>query len=220
MLPIGVLLLLVLEYRPRLAPPSQAAFMGTLALVLSSTYLLTIVLDYPFSGDVSVSNEPLRSGVLAALLRSVPRRPQAGDRQLRLTATALTGVWNSAAFGSILLRRHGRGIHGTFRLGAGTVRGAVSADGVFRGVWCKGPSRRPSVTIATSDAGLVEWRLIQTRSHGRIVAGTLSYGYVRRADGSFRPQGNWDLDGLRIDKPLDLEIRQKTDPPSFYCHAP
>jgi hypothetical protein len=25
---------------------------------------------------------------------------------------------------------------------------------------------------------------------------------------------------LRIDKPLDLEIRQKTDPPSFYCHAP
>jgi hypothetical protein len=31
-------------------PRSQMIFMGTLALVVSSTYLLTIVLDDPFSG--------------------------------------------------------------------------------------------------------------------------------------------------------------------------
>jgi hypothetical protein len=64
MLPSGPALLLLLEYRPRLMPRSQMIFMGTLALVVSSTYLLTIVLDDPFSGDVSVSNEPLKSGRL------------------------------------------------------------------------------------------------------------------------------------------------------------
>ena len=77
MLPIGALLLLVLEYRPKLTPLSQAGFMGTLALVLSSTYLLTILLDYPFSGDVSVGNEPLLSGSLAYLAGSEPREPRA-----------------------------------------------------------------------------------------------------------------------------------------------
>ena len=106
MLPVGALLLLVLEYRPHLRPRGQAAFMGTLAIVLSSTYLLTIVLDYPFSGQVSVSSSPLQSGTLAYLANTPPREPQEGDKPGKLTAerrsTAYSGQtptarWSCAA---------------------------------------------------------------------------------------------------------------------------
>jgi hypothetical protein len=220
MLPIGVVLLLVLEYRPRLAPRSQAGFMGTLALVLSSTYLLTIVLDYPFSGDVSVSNEPLTSGVLASLVGTTPRKAQPGDRQLRLTARALAGVWNSDAYGVVVLRPRASELRGTYRLADGTVRGKVGTDGVFRGVWCEHPTRKPGHSDDSSDAGLVEWRLLHTRDDGDIVSGTWSYGYQRRRDGSFEPDGSWDLERLEIDKANDLEHRIVTEPPGAYCHAP
>jgi hypothetical protein len=220
MLPIGVVLLLVLEYRPRLAPGSQAGFMGTLALVLSSTYLLTIVLDYPFSGDVSVGNEPLTSGTLASLVGTTPRRAQPGDKQLRLSDGALVGVWNSDAYGVVVLRRRAGELRGTYRLADGTVRGKVDADGVFRGVWCEHPTREPGLSHDSSDAGLIEWRLLRTREDGDIVAGTWSYGYERRRDGSFEPDGSWDLEKLQIDKALDLERRIATESPGAYCHAP
>jgi hypothetical protein len=220
MLPIGVILLLILEYRPRLAPRSQAAFMGTLALVLSSTYLLTIVLDYPFSGDVSVSSEPLTSGTLASLVGTTPRKPQAGDRQLRLTDAALTGVWNSDAYGVVVLRRRHGELRGTYRLADGTVRGKVDSDGVFRGVWCEHPTRKPGHSDETSDAGFVKWKLVRTRDGDKIVAGTWSYGYGHRKDGSFKPDGGWDLEKLTIDKALDLERRVVTEPERAYCHAP
>jgi hypothetical protein len=49
---------------------------------------------------------------------------------------------------------------------------------------------------------------------------TSSSCYDRRADAGFLPEGDWDLGGLHTDKRLDLEIRLKTDPPSFHCHAP
>jgi hypothetical protein len=220
MLPLGAALLLLLEYRPRLMPCSQMVFMGTLALVVSSTYVLTIVLDYPFSGDVSVSNEPLKSGTLATLVATRPRAPQRGDRPLRLTTNALEGVWGSHAYGTILLRRRGRELRGVYRLANGTIRGAVSADGVFRGVWCEGPTRKPGSSSENSDAGLVEWRLVDTKSEGRLVTGIWSYGYERRQDGSVKPDGNWDLRKLTRDEALDLDRRLRTDPLASYCHTP
>ena len=215
MLPIGALLLLVLEYRPQLAPRSQAAFMGTLALVLSSTYLLTILLDYPFSGDVSVSSEPLESGSLAYLAGNEQRERQDGDTQLKLTARALAGVWSSDAYGTIVLRRAGREVRGAYRFANGSVRGAIGDDGVFRGVWCEG-SRR----AARDDAGLVEWRLVRTRSGERIVTGTYRYGFERRRDRSFEPDGGWDLHRLELDKAQDLVRRARRDPAASYCRAP
>ncbi|MDX6676594.1 MAG: hypothetical protein QOE31_646 [Solirubrobacteraceae bacterium] len=220
MLPVGVLLLLILEYRPRLGPRSQAGFMGTLALVLSSTYLLTIVLDYPFSGDVSVSNEPLTSGALASLVGTTPRKPQPGDKQLKLTDAALVGIWNSDAYGVVALRRTHGELRGTYRLADGTVRGKVGRDGVFHGVWCEHPTRKPGHSNDTSDAGLVEWRQIETADGKRLVAGTWSYGYARRRDGSFRPDGSWDLEKLRIDRALDLVRRIRAEHAGAYCHAP
>lgn len=215
MLPIGLILLLMLEYRPQLAPRSQVAFMGLLTLVLSSTYLLTIVLDYPFSGDVSVGNEALTSGTLASLVGTEPRAPQPGDRRLALTAQALDGVWSSDAYGTIRLRDEGGLIRGTYRIGDGTIRGTI-ANGVFHGVWCEG--RREAG--ATDDAGLVEWHLVQTKDGDRIVAGTWSSGFKRRADSSFKPEGSWDLTKLRLDGAPDLERRLDEDPTSWYCREP
>ena len=194
--------------------------MGTLALVLSSTYLLTIVLDYPFSGDVSVSNEPLTSGSLASLVGTSPRMQQPGDKQLRLTDQALVGVWNSDAYGVVVLHRSHGELRGAYRLADGTVRGTVGADGVFRGVWCEHPTRRPGSSDDTSDAGLVEWKLIRTRADGDIVAGTWSYGYERDGDGSFDADGSWDLEKLEIDRALDLERRVDEESEAAYCHAP
>jgi hypothetical protein len=213
MLPIGVILLLMLEYRPKLSPRSQAGFMGTLALVLSSTYLLTIVLDYPFSGDVSVGTDELRSGTLASFEPTVARAQQPGDVQLRLTPKGLSGVWHADAYGTVVLAQRGREVRGAYRIGKGTVRGTVSR-GVFHGVWCES-SRRPP-----DDAGLVEWRLIRTDDGDRLIAGTWSLGYARRPNGSFKSAGSWDLSRLRVDRAYDLVRRLDDDPPSRYCHAP
>jgi hypothetical protein len=218
MLPIGVVLLLILEYRPRLAPRSQAAFMGTLALVLTSTYLLTIVLDYPFSGDVSVSDAPLTEGALVGLVGTDEREPQPGDRQIPLTAQDLDGVWNSDAYGTVVLRAEGDVVRGAYRIARGTVRGTVR-KGVFRGVWCEG-TREPSSSSDLTDAGLVEWKAIRTKDGDEIVVGTWSGDYRRKADGSFEPQGNWDLERLRLEQAADLQRRLDEDPAEWYCRAP
>ena len=218
MLPVGVVLLLILEYRPRLAPRSQAAFMGTLALVLSSTYLLTIVLDYPFSGDVSVSDAPLTQGVLGGLVGASVREPQEGDRQVPLTARKLEGVWNSDAYGLVVLRAEGDVVRGVYRIARGTVRGTIE-DGVFRGAWCEG-TRKPSTDGDLTDAGLVEWKMIETEDDGTIVTGRWSRDFRRRPDGSFVADGGWDLDRLRLEKAPDLQRRLDEDPPEWYCRAP
>ena len=220
MLPIGVLLLLVVEYRPRLGPRSQTAFMGTLALIVSSSYVLTIVLDYPFSGDVAVTNEPLHSGPLASLTQTFPRAPQPGDRPVPVTARALVGVWTSEAYGTVLLARRGNELVGDYRALQGTITGTVTPSGIFRGVWCEAPTRAPGATTQTSHAGLVEWRLVDTRSDGPVLAGVWSSGYAHRPDGSFAPAGSWDMRKLKVDQALDLAQRLTTDPPSWYCHAP
>jgi hypothetical protein len=217
---LGGLLLLIVEYRPTLGRRSQMVFMGTLALVLSSTYLLTIVLDYPFSGDISVSNEALRTDTLAQLLATSARPAQAGDKQLKLTASTLAGVWNSDAYGTIVLQRRGNEIRGAYRIADGTVRGTVGADGVFRGVWCEGPTRKPGNSFATADAGLVEWRLVDTKDDGRLVTGVWSYGFARGPGGGPRADGGWDLRRLTVDTASDLRQRLRTEPQSDFCRAP
>lgn len=214
MLPLGCVLMLVLEYRPNLTPRSQAVFMSALALVLSSTYLLTILLDYPFSGDsdVSISNEPLSSGVLAYLAGDEPRHAERDYRQGRLTPQALTGVWSSETYGTVALRRVGREVRGAYRFGDGTVLGAVSRDGVFRGTWCEGGKR------ARTESGLVDWRLYTTPSGERLIRGSWGYG-ERKPDGSFAAQGGWDLHRLKIDTAPDLTRRVRSAPRSAYCRA-
>jgi hypothetical protein len=215
MLSLGAILLLAIEYRPRLAPASQAAFMGGLALVLSSTYLLTILLDYPFSGDVSVSSAPLNTGALAHFAQSLPREARDGDKPVKLTPQMLVGVWTADDYGTTVLRRSGGELRGAYRVGQGSVRGEVDPDGIFRGVWCEG-SRRAS----KGDAGLVEWRLVRTRSGESILTGTWRSGFGHRRDGTFAAEGGWDMRKLKLDMAEDLVRRVSLAPASSYCHAP
>lgn len=66
LLVIGLVVLLILEYRPRFPTlSSQLIHISFVAAVASSSVLLTIVLDYPFAGEVSVDNTPFKQGALA-----------------------------------------------------------------------------------------------------------------------------------------------------------
>jgi hypothetical protein len=214
MLPVGALLLLVLEYRPHLRPRGQVAFMGTFALVLSSTYLLTILLDYPFSGDVSVSSAPLTSGTLAYLANNPPRTPQPGDKRVKLTPDLLEGVFTSDAYATVVLHHEGNQIRGAYRTANGLVRGVVTPAGIFRGAWCEG-SQRPE----RRDSGILEWTLVQTKSGEQVIDGRWQFGFERRLDGTFDAYAGWDMHKLENDKAQDIEDRLAATPESRFCHV-
>ncbi len=213
---VGVFLLLVLEYRPELSRVGGLVFMGTLAMVVTSAFLLTVVLNYPFAGDVSVSNAPLKEDNLARFWsEELAYSPQPGDEEVPLTAETLQGVYNSDAYGTLVLRCYDerrpykvrdcepddRRMRGVYRYHDGTIIGEV-VDGVFRGWWTEGPDRNRS----TDDSGRVELRLVEA-SDGPLIAGDWSYG-----NGSFEP--GWDLEEIGGDTPPDL-ARRLDDPDSF-----
>jgi hypothetical protein len=214
MLPVGAILLLMLEYRPRLRPRGQAAFMGTLAIVLSSTYLLTIVLDYPFSGEVSVSSAPLKSGTLAYIADIPPRGLHPGDKHGKLTPDMLDGVFASDAYGTVVLHHDGNNIRGVYRTARGFIRGVVGADGIFRGAWCEG-TQRP----VKRDGGTLEWRLIETKSGEQLIDGRWQFGYEVRNDRNFVPYAGWDMHPLENDHAQDLQDRLRVEPESKFCHV-
>jgi hypothetical protein len=213
---VGVFLLLVLEYRPELSRVGGLVFMGTLATVVTSAFLLTVILDYPFAGQVSVSNAPLKEGNLARFWsEELAYRPAPGDKERPLTAERLEGVYNSDAYGTLVLRcyddgpRHevrgcepgDRRMRGVYRYHDGTVTGEV-VDGVFRGWWTEAPDRNRD----PENSGRVELRLWQT-ADGPLIAGDWSYGY-----GSLEP--GWDLEEIGGTPPHDL-ARRLADPASF-----
>jgi hypothetical protein len=213
---VGVFLLLVLEYRPELSRIGGLVFMGTLAMVVTSAFLLTVVLNYPFAGQVSVSNAPLKEDNLARFWsEELAYRPEPGDRKQPLTAERLEGIYNSDAYGTLVLRCHDDGpphkvrdcepgdrrMRGVYRYHEGTLTGEV-VDGVFRGWWSEAPHRNR----ATTDSGRVELRLWET-SDGPLIAGDWSYGY-----GELEP--GWDLEEIGGATPHDL-ARRLNDPSSF-----
>jgi hypothetical protein len=205
---VGVVLLLVLEYRPQLPLAAGLVFMGTLATVVTGAFLLTVVLNYPFAGDVAVSNAPLKEGSLARFWgEELAYRPKQGDHQEPLTAQRLEGVYNSDAFGTFVIkcydeapphdvrpcRPDDRRMRAVYRYYDGTVTGEV-VDGVFRGWWTQRPSR-----THLYDAGRVELRLMDT-SDGPLVAGSWSDLYRDW-------QRGWDLKEIGGDTPQDLGRR-------------
>jgi hypothetical protein len=217
---VGVFLLLVLEYRPELTRVGGLVFMGTLAMVVTSAFLLTVVLNYPFAGQVSVSNAPLKEDNLARFWsEELAYRPGPGDEEQPLTAERLEGIYNSDAYGTLVLRCHDDGglhkvrdcergdrrMRGVYRYHEGTLTGEV-VDGIFRGWWSQAPGRNRS----TTDSGRVELRLWET-SDGPLIAGDWSYGY-----GEFEP--GWDLEEIGGLTPHDLARR--LDDPSSFVEAP
>ena len=205
---IGLVLLLVLEYRPHLPRIAGLVFMGTLAMVVTGAFLLTVILDYPFAGDVSVSNAPLKQGILARFWsEELAYRPGPGDKQQELTADRLAGVYNSTAYGTLVLSCHDEDqvhavrpcgpddtkLRGVYRYYDGTLTGEID-DGRFRGWWTEAPTHQ-----SQGYAGRVELRLFQT-SDGPIIAGRWSDLYGPFKDG-------WDLDEIGGEPPPDLARR-------------
>ena len=125
---VGLVLLLVLEYRPHLSPVAGLVFMGTLAIVVTSAFLLTVILNYPFAGQVSVSNAPLKQDNLARFWSlELAYRPEPGDDLQPLTAQRLEGVYNSDAYGTLILRCHERGSAPRGRVSAGRATAGCAA---------------------------------------------------------------------------------------------
>jgi hypothetical protein len=213
---IGVFLLLILEYRPELSRIGGLVFMGTLAMVVTSAFLLTVVLNYPFAGQVSVSNMPLKEDNLARFWsEELAYKPQPGDEQQPLTAQRLEGVYNSDAYGTLVLLCYDEDppyevrpceeddtkLRGVYRYHEGTISGEI-ADGEFRGWWAEGREE----TRSEDDSGQVVLRLVNT-SDGPLVTGDWSYGY-----GELEP--GWDLEAIGGAVPPDL-ARRMEDPKSF-----
>lgn len=66
MLILGTVLFIVLSYPARIKHKgTRIAVVGGIAAFVTFVFVLTIVLDYPFSGQVATSNAPYKDGVLA-----------------------------------------------------------------------------------------------------------------------------------------------------------
>ncbi len=206
-LPFGGLLLLVVEYRPKMQLRPQLIHMGLLAAVVSFCYLLTVVLDYPFAGDIAVGNDVFKRGTLAGYWSTDQAHVlAAGERRERISPAQLAGVWNSDSFGLIAFRVEGDDVRAVYRIGQGSVVARISSDGLLTGWWCDAPTRRP-----LDDAGDVEWTLVKG------AAGEVAYGRWRY--GSEEPfKGGWDLKWIGGPEPPDLAPR--FEDPTTFCRHP
>lgn len=225
---IGIVLLLVLEYRPQLSTGASLAFMGALAAIVTGAYLLTLVLNYPFAGDVSVSNDPLKRDRLAAFWdQELAYREADGDRRVPLEPDQLRGTWKSSAFGTLVMRcynvgdkprrvaprecRAGDDWYGAYRSHDGVVTGRLGRDGVFRGWWREKPTRIANRKVAGARAapqptvfngGAFAWRGVR-RSGETLIVGCWIYGRTARndPDQAYAVHPGWDLVPLGADAP-------------------
>jgi Protein of unknown function (DUF4239) len=190
---------------------TRMIIVGGAAAFVSFAYLLTIVLDYPYSGDISVDTAPYKKGALARYwTNESPPRPLVPGTFERLSPQNLIGVWNSdSSYGEAVFRQVGDEFRGTYRSDKGTVVGTLSPDGVFHGWWCQEESRNPP-----KDAGEVEWRLLKTQqAQPTTIDGRWRHG----AADPF--QGGWDLTKIKgKTEPPDLAAR--FDDASSFCHHP
>jgi hypothetical protein len=89
----------------------QLLIVGATAAFVSFAYLLTIVLDYPYAGQVAVDTAPFKQGALARYWAyEGPPQQLDPERVERLSPEDLIGVWNSdSSFGVICFPSGGRG---------------------------------------------------------------------------------------------------------------
>ena len=234
---IGIVLLLLLEYRPQLSTGASLAFMGALAAIVTSAYLLTLVLNYPFAGEVSVNNDPLKRDRLATFWeRELAYEKADGDRPVALEPRDLRGTWNSSAFGTLVMRcytrddvpragdrvapRDCRGSddwYGVYRYHDGVVTGRL-VNGVFRGRWVEQPqavvNNKPATGIRAKqqltvpNRGAFAWRGVR-RAGKTLIVGCRIYGADARNDPNraYDIHPGWDLVPLATAEPKDLAAR-------------
>ena len=218
LLVLGVVLLIVLSLPTKMWNRGiQMLVMGSIAAFLSFAFALTVLLDYPFSGSVSVSSAVFKEGALNVWWLAPPLPVPTNDVR-PLSTNDLLGLWNSdTRWGDILFREVGGEILATFRHDNGTIVGNIAADGVFRGWWCELPGRQ-----APKKAGEVEFRLLKGDNPKRLF-GLRFYGTQEDP-----VQSNWDLTWVgtpdlpgqtgQAVEPLDLTA-QFNDSTSF-CPQP
>lgn len=212
LLVVGGVVFIILAYPASVRKlGTRIIIVGGAAAFVSFAYLLTMVLDYPFAGDISVDTAPYKNGTLALYwTEESPARPLTPGTFERISPQDLAGVWNSSSsFGVAVFHTMGGEIRGTYRINNGTVVGALSPDGVFRGWWCEEGSRKPP-----ENAGEVEWRLLKNPQGGSMVMdGRWRYGTTE----PFR--GGWDLTKLagRAEPP---DLASRFDDAASFCHHP
>jgi hypothetical protein len=180
------------------------------AAFVSFAYLLTMVLDYPYAGQVSVDSSPYKLGALAQYWgEDDPPRPLDSPELGEIDEETLLGKWNSHhAYGEMLFRRVDGEIRGAYRLESGTVTGELGEDGVFRGWWCQDPDRK-----VPDNAGEVEWRLLDDpETPGIQLDGRWRYGSTGKLI------GGWDLTKIGGVEPADLRALVEDD--SRFCPHP
>ena len=209
---IGIVLLLLLEYRPQLSLGASLAFMGGLAAIVTSAYLLTLVLNYPFASDISVSNDPLKRDRLATFWdEELAYRRQDGDTPVR------SGAERSAGHLELQRIRNARPalLHARRRARPGRARrssrvpaerrlvrrlpatttvsfpGGWTPHGVFRGWWYEEPRRIEDEKAATG--GRVRRKVVN--------GGALAWRGVRRS-GQDAHRRLLDLRSSRAQRPL------------------
>ena len=189
---------------------TRVVIVGAATAFVSFAYLLTMVLDYPYAGEISVDNSPYKTGALNEFwsLHSTPRPLDSGVFG-NLSAPDLIGVWISdSSFGEAVFRQVGAEIRAAYRHDKGTVIGTVSPDGVFHGWWCEEDSRRPP-----KDAGEIEWRMLKNTEGEKRLDGRWRYG----ADEPLK--GGWDLTKLAgATEPPDLAAT--FDETTSFCRHP
>jgi hypothetical protein len=64
---IGVVVFIVVWYPVKIKDKrAQLVVVACIAAFISFAYLLTVLLDFPFAGDLAVGNAPFKEGALAA----------------------------------------------------------------------------------------------------------------------------------------------------------
>ena len=183
---------------------TRALISGATAAVIAFAITLTIVLDYPFSGFLRTTTKAYKIGALAQFWIDPTPPPIKPDTLTKLTPEILEGEWKADSFFSVIVfRRVGDSIYAAYRRDLGT----ITRDGVFRGIWCQAPPRRPPF------AGTVEFRLRKAPTadgrqfmEGRWRIGTS--GHIR---------GGWTLTRIGTRHPIDL--KQRLDTPELLCSA-
>lgn len=184
-LAVGFVLFVALLYPAGIASgTTRTLISGATAAVIAFAIVLTVVLNYPFSGALRTSTANYKVGALAQFWIDPTLVPLKPNTFARLSSDDLVGEWQSDSFFSVIVfRRVGKRIHAAYRRDLGTISGSITADGRFRGVWCQEPRRRPP------NAGVVEFKLLKSRT----VDGRLFMRGRWRIGSNGRVRGGWDL---------------------------
>ncbi len=218
LLVLGVVLLIVLSLPTKMWNRGiQMLVMGSIAAFLSFAFSLTVLLDYPFSGSVSVSPAVFKEGALSNWWLAQPQPVPTNDAR-PLSNSDLVGLWNSdTRWGDILFREVGGEIRATYRRNNGTIVGNLSADGVFRGWWCEAPGRQ-----APKTAGEVEFRLLKGDNPKRLW-GLRFYGTQEdpvQANWNLTWVGTPDLPGQTGQALEPLDLTAQFDDATSFCPQP